>query len=219
MLSPIFNIEKITIEGNEKITENVIINLSEITIGENTFKIHTGKVREKIKENAYIESVEIKRELPSKIKIIVKERKPSFMIEIENRYAYINNQGYILEINSEPLTLPILQGIQTEEENIQDGNRLCIEDLEKLATVLKIMEVANSNEIGDLITRIGIEDSKNYKIVMTSKQKTAYLGDSSNLSTKMLNIKAILEKEEGVAGEIYVNMDLNTSYPMFRQSV
>ena len=219
MLSPLFNIQEITVEGNEKIGTNEIITLADIMIGENTFKVSSKKTKEQIKENAYIEKVEIKRQLPSGIKIIVTERKPSFMLEYENRYIYINNQGYLLEINGEALEVPIIQGTQTTSEDLQIGNRLCIEDLEKMTTVLKIMEAANSNGIGTLITRIGIEDSQDYKIVLSSKQKTAYLGDSSNLSTKMLNVKAIIEREEGVPGEIFVNRDLNKNYPMFRQTV
>lgn len=219
LLSPLFDIKEITVEGNEKISSSEIITLSGIMTGENTFKISSKKVKEQVKENAYIEKVEIKRQLPSGMKIVVTERKPSFMLEYENRYIYLNRQGYLLEINSQPLEVPIIQGTHTELEDLQVGNRLCVEDLEKMTTVLKIMEAANSNGIGDLITRIGIEDSQDYKMVLGSKQKTAYLGDSSNLSTKMLNVKAILEKEEGVPGEIFVNMDLNKGYPMFRQTV
>ncbi|MFR0822825.1 MAG: cell division protein FtsQ/DivIB [Clostridia bacterium] len=219
MLSPLFDIQEITVEGNEKISSSEIITLSGIMTAENTFKISSKKIKEQIKENAYIEKVEIKRQLPSGIKIIVTERKPSFMLEYENRYIYLNTQGYLLEISSEPLEVPIIQGTHTELEDLQVGNRLCVEDLEKMTTVLKIMETAQNNGIGNFITRIGIEDSQDYKIVLGSKQKTAYLGDSSNLSTKMLNVKAILEKEEGVPGEIFVNMDLNKGYPMFRQTV
>ena len=41
----------------------------------------------------------------------------------------------------------------------------------------------------------------------------------SNLSKRMLNVKAIIEKEKGIEGEVFVDMDLNNSYPTFRQKV
>lgn len=219
MTSPLFNIKEITVEGNEKTTNDEIVGLSEISIGENTYKTNMKKAKEKILENSYINSVEIKRKLPSKVLITVEERKTTFMIEYGSAYVYINNQGYILEISSEKLEVPIIQGAETLTEDFIEGKRLCIEDLEKMSTVIKIMEVAANNEISDFITRIDIQNSQNYKIVFESEQKVAYLGDESDLNTKILNIKAILEKESGIKGEIFVNMDLKTNNPIFRQSV
>lgn len=219
MASPLFNVKEITVQGNEKITKDEIINLSEITLDENTYKINKSKSEKKILENPYIKTVEIKRELPSKIVITVEERIATYMIEYGNAYVYINNQGYILEVSSQKLEVPIIQGAETNAEELVPGNRLCNNDLEKMSTVIKIMELAASNEIANLITRIDIENSKNYKIVFESEQKVAYLGDETDLNTKILSIKSILEKEKNVAGEIFVNMDLKKNYPTFRQSV
>lgn len=219
MFSPLFNIKNIIVTGNEQITQNEIISLSEVKIGENTYKISKHKVKEKIKENAYIEDVIIKRKLPSELQISIVERKPAFMIEYGATFVYINNQGYMLEISTEKLELPILQGIQTETTNFIEGNRLENNDLQKMNTVIKIMEIAENNEMAELITRIDIENEENYKILLETKEKTIYLGNSTNLNTKILSAKAVLEKTEGIAGEIFVNRDLNNNYPVFRQRV
>lgn len=219
MTSPLFNIKKITVSGNEKISSDEIISLSQINIEQNTYKTNMKKAKSKILENPYIKSVEIKRKLPSNVEIIVEERKTTFMIEYGNSYVYINNQGYILEVSSEKLEVPILQGAETITEDFVPGNRLCAEDLEKMSTVIKIMEIATSNEISSLITRIDIESRQNYKILFETEQKVAYIGDGLDLNTKILNIKSILERENGIRGEIFVNMDLKTNDATFRQTV
>lgn len=219
IFSPLFNIKNIILTGNEQITQNEIISLSGVKIGENTYKISKHKVKEKIKENTYIEDVIIKRKLPSELQISIVERKPAFMIEYGATFVYVNNQGYMLEINTEKLELPILQGIQTETTNFIEGNRLENNDLQKMNTVIKIMEIAENNEMAELITRIDIENEENYKILLETKEKTIYLGNSTNLNTKILSAKAVLEKTEGIAGEIFVNRDLNNNYPVFRQRV
>lgn len=219
MFSPLFNIKEIIVTGNEKITKDEIISLSQINIEENTYKINTKKVENRILENPYIKSVEVKRSLPSGIILAVQERKTTFMIEYGNSYVYVNNQGYILEISSGKLEVPILQGVETAVEELVAGNRLCNEDLKKLSTVNKIMEMAYNNEIANLITRIDMENSQNYKIVLESEQKVAYLGDETELNTKILSIKAILEREKDVAGEIFVNGDMKNTNPVFRQNV
>lgn len=219
MTSPLFNIKKITVSGNEKITENEVISLSGITLNENIFKTIISKSEDKILENPYIKSVKIKRKLPTNIEIIIEERKTNFMLEYGSGYVYINNQGYILEVSSEKLNVPILQGAETDTENFTPGNRLCTEDLKKMDTVIKIMDAANNNDIGSLITRIDIQNSENYMIQFEGEGKVAYLGDATDLSTKMLTIKAILERETGIEGEIFVDMDLKTNNPVFRQRV
>lgn len=219
MLSPIFNIQTITVQGNSQISTAEIISLSGITVGENIFKVGKGQTRENIKQNAYIDKVNINRNLPAEIQITVTERVATFMIEKDNQYLYMSNQGYLLELSPEKLELPILQGLETTVDDLVVGNRLCQSDLEKLETVLRMVNLAKENDIASYITRIGIEDDEDYKLVMETEQKIVHMGDASNLSDKMLNVKAILEKEKGVAGEIFVNVDLNNEYPMFRQNV
>ena len=40
-----------------------------------------------------------------------------------NGYAYINNQGYILEVSQEKLDLPVIQGIKNTLKKWQKGHR------------------------------------------------------------------------------------------------
>ena len=105
------------------------------------------------------------------------------------------------------------------QDEIVPGNRLCENDLEKLNTVLRITASARTNQFDSLITSINIEDSNNYTLYLDTEQKTVYLGDCTNLDTRMLYVKAILDKEKGIAGEIFVDMNLNEKYPFFRQKV
>lgn len=216
MMSPLFNLATIQVVNNEKISSDTIVSLSGLKLGENIYKTNRKQIEKNIKQNAYIESVNINRQLPNKILITVKERKATYMLEYANSYAYINNQGYILEISEEKLNVPIIIGYTTNQEEIKIGNRINDEDLEKLATVLKIVESANVNGIGELITKINIQNKQDYALVLEKEKKTVYLGDASDLSNRMLYIKAILEQEKGIEGEIFINKDLNKEDVYFR---
>lgn len=221
LLSPIFNIEKINIVGNSKISTEEIISLSNVDLHQNMFKYRKSDIINKIKENAYIDKVVVKRKLPDAIEITVTERVASFKIKIANAYAFINNQGYILEITDKKQDLPIISGIETIQENIQTGNRLCNEDLKKIGDVLKIMESATSNGLSQDITKIDITNDDNYILILKEKKKTVYLGDISNLSTKMLWILKLNELEGNTEGDIILNMNLNdeNSKPYFREKI
>ena len=219
LLSSFFNIKKIEIVGNNKLTRDEAISLSQIEIEENTFKLSKNKIEKNIKQNAYVESVKIKRNLPSTILIEIEERVPTYMITFANAYAYINNQGYFVEISKEKLELPIITGYATKEEDIQLGERLCTEDLQKLDDILQIMKAAESNEIANIVTKINISDKQEYVLELKSEKKTVHVGDTSNLSTKMLYIKEIIEQNKKIEGEILVNTDLNNKWAIFRKKV
>lgn len=219
LLSPIFNIQNIEIVGNEQITKEEIKSLSGIQMNDNIFKVRNKKVYNNIKQNAYIRDVKIHKILPNKIKLEIEERKPSYMLEYGNGYVYVNKQGYMLEISSIKKELPILIGTSTSKEDYKDGNRLNEEDLVKLGIVIKIMDAAQSNEIEKLITKIDVANPDNYTLYLETERKVAYLGDCSNLETRMLFLVGILDKEKDSAGEIFINMNLNTDDAFFRESV
>lgn len=221
LLSPIFNIKTVSVSGNSQISTDEIISLSKIELEQNMFKYKKSEIINNIKQNAYIDMVKVSRKFPDTIEIIVSERTATYKFQFVNAYAFINNQGYILEISNRQLDLPLITGLQTKQEEIKEGARLCTEDLEKLGDVLKIMESATSNGINNLITKIDITDSDDYKLTMQKSKKTVHLGDTSNLSTKMLWIITFNELEGNTQGEIMLNMNLNDekNKPYFRKSV
>lgn len=218
-LSPLFNIKEINVTGNSKLSKEEIISLSELKTDENTFKVSKKNIKNKVKANAYIENVKIRRKLPDKVEIIVVERVATYMIPFANSYIYINNQGYMLEITSQKAEMPAIVGISTPEEELHEGQRLISEDLVKLGEVLQIMESANTNELVDLITKIDISNRQDYILTLEKEKKAIHLGDVSNLSTKMAYVKKILNDEKGVEGEILVNTDLTNKGAVFREKV
>ena len=220
LVSPIFNIKEIKVSNNNQISEETIISLSQLKTEQNLFKFNRDNVIKKIKTNPYIESVVITRKFPNKIEIFIKEREKNYNVEFLNGYAYINNQGYILELSEQKLDLPVIQGISTEIEKIVEGNRLNVEDLEKLETVIQIMNICKDYEIDKKISMINITDKSNYVLYLEEDKKIIYLGDNSNLSNKMLYVPAILEQNKDKEGSIYIDGDINNNFkPRFREKV
>ena len=220
LVSPIFNLKEINVSNNNQINTETIVSLSQLNLGQNIFKFNKNKVNKNIKTNAYLESVEIKRKLPNKVQIQIEERKQEYNVEFLNGYAYINNQGYILQISEEKQALPTIQGISTPDEQIVEGNRLNSEDLEKLEVIIQIMNICKNYELDSKITNIDISTKDEYTLYLEEEKKTIYLGDKSNLSNKMLYVQVIIEENRGKEGEIFVNGDLNNNFkPRFKEKV
>ena len=218
--SPIFNIQNIEVTNNKQLSPETIISLSELSVGQNIFKFWENDVENKIKSNAYIESVELKRAFPNKLQINIQEREPKFSVPVLGEYAYINTQGYILEITQNQLNLPIITGISTKEEEIKPGNRLNNKDLTELEIILKIISAMKENQLDKEVTSIDISNKNDYIIYMQNEKKKIHLGDGSNLSNKMLYVIAIINEEKGKEGEIFANGDLNQKFKVyFREKV
>lgn len=219
-ISPIFNIKEILVIGNNELNPDTIISLSKIDKQQNIFKFINKKIELNIKENPYIENVKIKRKIPNKVEITVEERKKEYNIEFMNGYAYINNQGYILEIGENKIELPTIQGFNIKEEDIKAGDRLKKEELEKLETINQIMNLWKINQPETKITTIDAKNKLEYTMTIEQEKKKIYLGDGSNLNDKLLWVQAIMKDNKNIEGEIFVNGDLNNKFkPRFKQKV
>ena len=218
LLSPVFYIKNIEVEGNSKISSEQIKALLQINSTTNIFEESNNKVNAKLKENKYIEKADVRRILPSTLKVNVVEREVEYLLEYANSYAYTDKKGNILEVSANPVEGKVkIIGYSTKSLNEQE--KLDESDIEKLNNVNSILQSAEQFEIRNKITSINIADQDDYQIYIESEKKIVHLGDTKNLDTKMIYIKAILEKEKGNDGEIFVNMDLNKKQPYFRQNV
>lgn len=221
--SSVFNIKEIniTVENNLVLTEAEIRTLSNISEGQNMFSINKGKAIENLKTNPYVESVKIKRSIPSKLSIQIVERKIKFQLESnegEKAYIYVDGQGTVIDKSIDKKDCIIVTGYKTREINF--GEKLNNEDLEGLSAVNLILQEAQNNEIRDKITKIDISNHYDYMIYFENDGKTAHLGNTASLNDKITRIKKILEVESEYQGEIFVNVDLNNGeYPYFRESV
>lgn len=218
LTTPTFNITNIVIEGNENVSTETILSLSEIKKEENIFRINKNSTISKIKENKYIENVKISRKLPGTLKILVEERTVQYQVNLINSYAYIDKAGYILENSTIKAETPVLVGLQIDESEILNRQRLDTEDLEKLNDINQIMEAAKGIEIESIITEINTEDTNDYIIYIESKNKKIHIGDTTNLTNKMLYVNKMLENEEGKSGIFFVNGNVNSGFnPYFRE--
>ena len=219
LFSSFFKIKNIELKNNSRVTLEEIENLGNFNSYRNIFWVHGFKVSKDLEQNAYIENVKVHRKLPNTLVIDIKERIPKFMLQIADSYVYINSQGYLLEVSTENIGLPIILGFKTDLSNVELGKRLDVEDLKRMDTIIKIVETAVAHDIDNLITKIDISEERNYTLILETEGKTVYLGDATNLNTRMIYLSGILSREKGVPGEIFLNMNLNTEDAFFREKI
>lgn len=219
LVSGTFDVAEIVVENNQTISAEKIISFSGLQKGTNIFAVSKKNVKNRLKELSYINDVKIRRIWPNKIELEVEERTVDFALQLANSYVYIDKQGYVLEVSTQSLQVPVIIGFTTDLSNIKENDQLVQEDLQKMNMVLKIMKMAQNVNLEKLITRIDVSNKMNYTIYLDTENKIAYLGDGNQLNIRFLYVKKMMEYYQGKSGEIIVNVDLNSEYVYFRETV
>ena len=204
--SPTFKIKNIEVMGNSQVDKQKIIEQSGIKIGNSIFS------------NINIISI-VTKKMPDTIEINVKERIAEFQIITDNGYyIYIDEQGYIVDYSQESRGLVTIYGMEITEENIEKKKRLENDDLNlKLENILHIKEEMTKIGIYDQILKIQVKNE--YILSLDNLNLTINLGNATNLKDKTYYIKSIMERENGKAGTINVNGNLNEGFvPYFTEN-
>jgi len=115
------NIEEVIIKGNDYLSKDEIFSKSQIKLGENIFKLDLKKSIDSLEQEPRIKEVEIKRVIPNKIVISLKERKAAAIVRIGEEYFSSTKEGIILSKIDRPeegFVLPLLVGLEIDEIKI-----------------------------------------------------------------------------------------------------
>lgn len=114
--SDFFQITAIKIEGARRTTKNLILELSGVDIHTNLLALDIDQVRSKIGANEWIESVEVERQWPNQLLIVIKERQPIAMANLEDGLHYLDKHGvaFARVVPPEDMDFPVITGAQLD---------------------------------------------------------------------------------------------------------
>ncbi|SKA83434.1 cell division protein FtsQ [Caloramator quimbayensis] len=195
--SDYFLINNIVVKNNKFIKREEIIALCEAK-NQNIFLADKNKMIDKIENNPYVESVNIKKKLPSTIIIDVKEKKVKGIIKFENTFINLDGEGNMIQtINQFPDgSIPLIEGITVKQyvpnQNIAANNTVLQKALKEVLTICDFTECKN--------TFCSVNLSNPYKIILTTKDGVIInIGDWSNFDYKLSYAFSIL-KDSTVKG-------------------
>lgn len=113
----VFHIADFEVKGNSRYQAQEVIEASGIAKGENLFLCKTEQAAGRIAEKLpYVESVTIKRKLPDKLVITVKEAQLKLAVQQGNSYLIMTGSGKVLEIGATELPegAALLKGVEVK---------------------------------------------------------------------------------------------------------
>lgn len=205
----VFSIQSIEVEGNLHVSDEDIIALSGIRVGDSIFSLNATKIRDAINSDYYLEYIGIWKSYPDRVILSVKEDTPRAQIEWIGTLILLGKDSVVLErtmdmnlIDGVPLVK--LSGISN---NIQIGAPLVAADgqIEAIGKVLGELIAQNMiHEISELnastldniylITddavqvNLGTADSLPYKIAYTRVLLSNFRGQRVALGGAVLDV-------------------------------
>lgn len=207
--SPLFNVTTIKVEGNFQLTENSIVNVSNIKIGDNILRINKTHIKENLGKLSYVEDVTIRRQWPDTILITVKEKEAIAQIKVVGTTVVIDEKGLVLETYSDnsQIDLPLIDNI----EIFNYGVNKTLDTLakEKINNILEVLKILKKNDMLNTVERL--EQDSN--IILYSKLgHVINIGDINNLDYKIKRLKAVIQKEE--EEKFYFDISNINTYPI-----
>lgn len=196
--SDLFNSKKVVIVGNNRITNDDILDKLEIRDDKNIFMYKISDMEEKIIKNPYIESIEIKRKLPDTFNISVKEKEVFGLLKYDDNYCYMDSNGEFIES---------IKDISEEENSVLVVDikydiikgKLEFIDEESKKKLLYLIECIKDESLNKKIKKIDLTDEYLVKIqtiddieILLNKDNLGY--DISRISSILVDLQSSNKK-------------------------
>lgn len=201
LLSPVFDVAEIQVNGIEKTTYESIVQASGIVKGASIFKVNSGKAEKLITSMAFVDCVHVKKKFPHTVVIDITESKEVAYIYFIGNYVGIDEKGKILEIKQSDsgIELPVIVGTRLTEFGI--GNYIKTDNEANRDAVFKILGQVNEAGISNLLKVIDVTDLNDIKFVTVS-DATVNIGTMDEIIYKISFLKKILEDPADKRGAV-----------------
>ncbi len=197
-LTPLFNVNKITVEGNGRLSRETILNASEIKVGQNIFRMSTSSAQKKIESLQYIEEAMVRRKFPNEISIVVKEGIVSAYIAHEKNLLGVNMKGetvcYISK-GARESGAPVVEGLTVTKKVM--GEVVEVSEKDRFELMLRMMKTLDEKGILTSMTQINLKNKNDIILMYMDKLKIEF-GDTERYERKFDEIEGMLEKKMDV---------------------
>ncbi|MCF6246589.1 MAG: FtsQ-type POTRA domain-containing protein [Desulfobacula sp.] len=179
--SPLFNVKKIDISGNNRVLADEIIAFANLDEPHNIYKLNLYSLEKRIADHPWIESASVKRNFSSKLSIAVVEHEPLAIVKIENMAdIIINTQGRPFK-EYDPTTdhldtLPVITGLdltRADTQYIYDGilinaimNFLKVADVDMAVSINAHKQMGITIEARDIFNKVKLDNETTIPIKM-----------------------------------------------------
>lgn len=157
--SDFFTTRHIDVAGNTRLTREMVLQYAGLNEGDNSLGISIADIERNLRDTPWVEEVSVKRLLPDRFIIKLRERMPSFWIQKDGALYYANEEGEIIApVESKNfLSLPTLKILPGGEDAVPFLGRL-LKDVQNGALPMESGAIAQVTASPSAGVEIYLED-------------------------------------------------------------
>ena len=139
MASDMFRIEHIAVNGGRYLSQEQVVELSDIRQGLNTFDLDLGLIGRKIEENPWVREARVERVFPREVMISIVERQPVAIINLGYLY-YLDRHAEVFKVldAADKLDFPIITGF--DYQKVEQRDPQISEELKQIVVLMADLE-------------------------------------------------------------------------------
>ena len=148
--TPFFTLNEIKLVGAKYITEEDILRVGNIYMGEPLFQLETNVVQSRLAKDLRIEEVSVRRHLPHTLEIKIKERRPLATIQCDYGYLDLDHNGVVLDSYKtlKTMQIPMITGAAVRDLYI--GDTIDDEIVKKILGFLQMLNEETLNRLSEI---------------------------------------------------------------------
>ncbi|OHB33877.1 MAG: hypothetical protein A2X84_10890 [Desulfuromonadaceae bacterium GWC2_58_13] len=150
--STYFKVDTVRVENQARVSEQEIVALSDVTVGNNIFELDLERIGRKIEENPWIFSARVQRLFPRTVVIRVEERSPMAVINLDYLY-YVDGRGEIFKVleAQDSLDYPVLTGLERQDLlDCPEESRRQLQGMMELVEELTGRQIFALNDVSEI---------------------------------------------------------------------
>ena len=147
---PFFTLSEIKLNGAKYLTQEDILKIGDIYMGEQMFKLETDVVQSRLSKDLRIEEVSVRRKLPHTLEVTIKERRPLAMVSCDYGYLDLDRNGVIIDSykSLKTMQIPMITGAAVRDLYI--GDELDDELVKKILDFLQRLDEETLNRLSEI---------------------------------------------------------------------
>lgn len=184
-----FRVKVVEVSGVERVSAEKIYGDSEVVIGDSLINLSTGDMRENIlMKQPLVKEAEIKRVIPSKVKIEVRERQPFAYVTNRKQFYLVDREAVVLE-KSDGITDPDLFLVESDSiGHAQVGEKLKFPHSDVFMKMSSTLEDYLSGRYSQIRF-----DQKGIKLFLKDGVYVL-LGNGKEINKKLMLVPVIIDK-------------------------
>lgn len=176
MSASALQIERVTVEGNERLSTGEVLALVDGLRGRHILSVDLDAWRERLLASPWVGAATLRRSLPATVEVVVHERFPMGIGRIGSRLYLVDQYGVIVDEygpNHASIDLPVIDGLASMPKS---GGPLVDETRVRLAARL-MRDLTARPDLARRISQVDVSDAHNAVVILDGDTARLRLGD------------------------------------------